>query len=201
MMLHEFTDLTGFEPSLDEYAEIEEQYYAFDGDKKAFCKSFVQNGGVQKIYDKRLVTIQQLRSEQMEVEKNLMQTIKEKDAMIARLEADLEKEQEWQPFEDEHNVSQADYEKLEAAGARELSDEEAADMIAEEFGFDRSKIRIVHEVKKWEINRHRRCRAVGTIPRKALFEAWDWNYIVFNVRGNVARGYEMHNGELQQYWA
>ena len=201
MMIHEFTDLTGFEPSLDEYAEIEEQYYAFDGDKKAFCKSFVQNGGVQKVYDKRLETIERLRSEQMEVEKNLMQTIKEKDAMIARLEADLEKEQEWQPFEDEHNVSQAEYEKLEKAGARELSDEEAADMIAEEFGFDRSKIRIVHEVKKWEINRHRRCRAVGMIPRKALFEAWDWNYIVFNVIGSVARGYAMHNGERQQYWA
>lgn len=201
MMLHEFTDLTGFEPSMEEYAEIEEQYYAFDGDKRAFCQHFVQTGGIQKVYDKRLETIARLRSEQMEVEKNLMQALKEKDARIARLEADLEKEQEWQPFEDEHNVSQAEYEKLEKAGARELSDEEAADMIAEEFGFDRSKIMIVHEVKKFEINRHRRCRAVGTIPRKALFEAWDWNYIVFNVRGNVTRGYEMHNGELQLYWA
>lgn len=201
MMLHEFTDLTGFEPSMEEYAEIEEQYYAFDGDKRSFCQHFLKTGGVQKVYDKRLETIERLRSEQMEVEKNLMQTIKEKDAMIARLEADLEKEQEWQPFEDEHNVSQADYEKLEKAGARELSDEEAADMIAEEFGFDRSKIQIVHEVKRFEINRHRRCRTAGTIPRKALFEAWDWNYIVFNVRGNVTHGYEMHNGELQQYWA
>ena len=200
MMLHEFTDLTGFEPSAEEYAEIEEQYYAFDGDKKAFCQHFLKNCGVQKVYDKRLETIQRLRSQQMEVEKSLMQTIREKDDRIARLEADLEKEQEWQPFEDEHNVSQADYEKLEAAGARELSDEEAADMIATEFGFDRSKIRIVHEVKKWEINRHRRCRTVGMIPRKALFEAWDWNYIVFNVHGNITRGYEMHNGELQQYY-
>lgn len=201
MMIHEFTELTGFEPSMEEYAEIEQQYYAFDGDKKAFCKDFVQNGGIQKVYNKRLETIKQLRFTMMETEKKLMQTIKEKDTRIARLEADLEKEQEWQPFEDEHNVSQAEYEKLEAAGARELSDDEAADMIAEEFGFDRSKIRIVHEVKKWEINRHRRCRTVGMIPRKALFEAWDWNYIVFNVRGNVTHGYEMHNGELQLYYA
>lgn len=29
---------------------------------------------------------------------------------------------------------------------------------------------------------------------------WDWNYICFNVRGNAAMGYEMHNGELQMYW-
>lgn len=201
MMLQEFAELTGFEPSMEEYAEIEQRYYEFDGDKKAFCEDFVQNGGIQKVYDKRLVTIQQLRSTMVENEKALRQTIKEKDARIARLEADLEKEQEWKPFEDEHNVSQAEYEKLEAAGARVLSDDEAADMIANEFGFDRSKIRIVHEVKKFEIDRHRRCRAVGTIPRKALFEAWDWNYIVFNVIGNVAHGYEMHNGELQQYWA
>ena len=201
MMIHEFTELTGFEPSMEEYAEIEQQYYEFDGDKKAFCKDFIQNGGIQKVYDKRLATIQQLRSTMIETEKSLMQTIKDKEARIARLEADLEKEQEWQPFEDEHNVSQAAYEKLEAAGARELSDEEAADMIAEEFGFDRSKIVIVHEVAKEEINRHRRCRKVGMIPRKALFEAWDWNYIIFNVKGNVTHGYEMYNGELQQYWA
>jgi hypothetical protein len=201
MMLHEFTDLTGFEPSPEEYALIEEEYYAFDGDKKAFCQHFLKNGGIQKVYDKRLETIERLRSTMMETEKSLMQSIKEKEAQIARLEAELEKEQEWQPFEDEHNVSQAAYEKLEAAGARELSDDEAADMIAEEFGFDRSKIQIVHEVKKWEINRHRRCRTVGMIPRKALFEAWDWNYIVFNVRGNVTHGYEMHNGELQLYYA
>ena len=39
------------------------------------------------------------------------------------------------------------------------------------------------------------------IPRKALFDVWDWNYICFNVRGNVTMGYEMHNGELQMYWA
>ena len=201
MMLHEFTDLTGFEPSTEEYAEIEEQYYAFDGDKKAFCNSFVRNGGAQKIYDKRLETIEHLRSTMMETEKNLMQTLKEKDTQIARLEAALEKEQEWKPFEDEHNVSQAEYERLEKAGARVLSDEEAAEMIAEEFGFDRSKIVIVHEVARTEINRHRQVRNVGMIPRKALFEAWDWNYIVFNVRGNVTHGYEMHNGELQQYWA
>ena len=201
MMLHEFTDLTGFEPSPEEYAQIEEEYYAFDGDKKAFCQHFLKNGGIQKVYDKRLETIERLRSTMMETEKSLMQSIKEKEAQIARLEAELEKEQEWTPFEDEHNVSQADYEKLEAAGARELSDEEAADMIADEFGFDRSKIVIVHEVAKTEINRHRRVRKVGTYERKALFEAWDWNYILFNVRGNVTHGYEMHNGELQQYWA
>ncbi|MBO5568583.1 MAG: hypothetical protein J6A79_06620 [Clostridia bacterium] len=199
MMLHEFTDLTGFEPSAEEYAEIEEQYYAFEGDKKAFCHHFLQSGGIQKVYDKRLETIERLRSEQMEVEKNLMQTIKEKDAQIARLEADLEREQEWQPFEDEHNVRQTEYEKLEAAGARELTDEEAAEMISKEFGFDRSTIQIIHDVPTQEISRHRRVRTTGSLQRKALFDAWDWNYIRFNVKSNVTRSYEMHDGDLRFY--
>lgn len=201
MMIHEFTDLTGFEPSVEEYAEIEEQYYAFDGDKRAFCNHFVRNGGVQKVYDKRLETIERLRSEKMETEKALQQIIKEKDALIDSLKKDLEKEQEWQPYEDEHNVSQADYEKLEQAGARELTDEEAADMISSEFGFDRTKITIIHEIPKEEISRHRRVRTVGKIQRKALFEAWDWNYIRFNVKGNASRAYEMSNGDLRQYCA
>lgn len=73
-------------------------------------------------------------------------------------------------------------------------------MIASEFGFDRAKIHIVHEVYTEEVNRHGQIRRTGTTPRKALFNAWDWNYIAFNVRGNSTMGYEMHNGELQMYW-
>ena len=38
MMMNEFIERTGFEPTAEEYAEIEEQYYSFDGDKDAFCE-------------------------------------------------------------------------------------------------------------------------------------------------------------------
>ncbi len=41
MMISEFIDRTGFEPTAKEYAKIEEAYYNFDGDKDAFCKAFV----------------------------------------------------------------------------------------------------------------------------------------------------------------
>ena len=116
--------------------------------------------------------------------------IAELESEIASLKEKLEREEEWKPYEDPHNVSQADYEALSGTpDARELSDEEAADLIAKEFGFDRSKIAIVHEVAKEEINRHNRIRNAGMIPRKALFDVWDWNYICFNVRGNVTMGY------------
>jgi len=37
MLKSEFIERTGFEPTAEEYAEIEERYYNFDGDKDAFC--------------------------------------------------------------------------------------------------------------------------------------------------------------------
>ena len=57
---------------------------------------------------------------------------------IARLEAELEKEQEWKPYVDKHNYSDEKYDQLASAGiADELTDDEAVDMIAKEFGFVR----------------------------------------------------------------
>lgn len=201
MMMNEFTERTGFEPMAEEYAEIEEAYYGFDGDKNAFCKHWLETVGVKSICKARAEKIAQLRSAALETEKNLMAEIVERDQKIAHLKAELEREQEWQFYEDERNVKQADYEKLAAnQSTRELTDDEAVDMIASEFGFDRSKIRIMHEVVKLEINRHRRIRKVGTYERKALFDAWDWNYICFNVKGNTTMGYEMSDGQLRMYW-
>ena len=46
MMMSEFIDRTGFEPTAKEYAKIEKAYYDFDGDKDAFCKAFVKDGDV-----------------------------------------------------------------------------------------------------------------------------------------------------------
>ncbi|MBQ3476993.1 MAG: hypothetical protein IJH25_02335 [Clostridia bacterium] len=201
MMMSEFTERTGFEPTAEEYAEIEEQYYKFDGDKDAFCRHWKKNVGVEGICEARAAKIAQLRSTALETEKHLMAEIAQRDQQIARLEAELEREQEWKPYEDEHNVRQAAYEKLDADPTRkELTDDEAADLIAKEFGFARSKIRIVREVAKQEVDRHGRVRTVGTYERKPLFDAWDWNYIRFNVIGNVAMGYEMYKGELQMFW-
>ena len=35
-----------------------------------------------------------------------------------------------------------------------MTDAEALDWICDEFGFDRSKVTILHEVNEYEINRH-----------------------------------------------
>lgn len=40
MLVSEFIDRTGYQPTADEYAEIEEAYNVFDGDKDAYCKAW-----------------------------------------------------------------------------------------------------------------------------------------------------------------
>lgn len=40
MMMSEFIERTGYQPSHEEYSHIEESYYHFDGDKDAFCKQW-----------------------------------------------------------------------------------------------------------------------------------------------------------------
>lgn len=47
MMLSEFIERTGFEPTADEYQKIEEAYYNFDGDKNDFRYRAVQCRGLQ----------------------------------------------------------------------------------------------------------------------------------------------------------
>lgn len=119
-------------------------------------------------------------------------------AKIQRLEAELERELEWKPHESDRNVKQADYEALaKAGGTRVLSDDEAKDLIASEYGFAPSKITVLHSVDMEEIDRHRRCRKVGEIDRPPVYNATDWNYIRFDCAGWF---YEMHNGSLSQYY-
>lgn len=42
MLMSEFIDRVGYQPTADEYAEIEQAYYVFDGDKDAFCKAWAK---------------------------------------------------------------------------------------------------------------------------------------------------------------
>lgn len=200
MMMSEFTERTGFEPTAEEYAEIEEQYYSFDGDKDAFCRHWKRTVGVEGICKARAEKIAQLRATMLETEKSLMAENEKLEKRIARLEAELEKEQEWKPYEDKHNCSDEKYDQLARTGtADEMTDDEAADMIAKEFGFVRESITIIRWAPVYEINRHNRLRQVGHKVRWPRFAAWDWNYIRFNVNANVARAYEMVDGELRQF--
>lgn len=194
MMMQEFTERTGFEPTFDEYAEIEEAYYEFDGSKDAFCADFVKNSGALKVYEARAQKIAQLKSQMLELDKLMKQSAAEYEAKIARLEKQIEQEQEWKSYTDERLVPQEDYDHIRRAG-HEMTDAEAIEWIAQEFGFAPEKIRINRTMKTFEVNRHSQLRTIGEIDRRPMYDATDWYYVFFTVAGWE---YEAYNGNLNK---
>lgn len=203
MLYSEFTERTGFYPTMDLYRAIEKEYMQFDGDKDAFCKAYRENQNGMAVAIAHDAEMQDFlhnekenRRVRIERDQNARQ-IERLEQKVKELEDRLEREMEWKPKEPDTAMSQADYERLAGdSTAKHLTTEEAADLIAKEFGFDREKIGIVRQLHKTEINRHHGLRVVGSIQRDPLFDAWDWNYIAFKVNGNATMHYEMVNGEL-----
>ena len=205
MMRIEFEQLTGIYPSTELYRAIEREYIEQDEDKTVFCEKYKNNtdGLAVKIQqaawadaceelDRQTRKLAEHEQDVAELEKR----VDELNRQIAKLEAKLEKEQEWQPCEMEENVSQADYERLASSG-REMSEDEAKQLIWEEFGFDKDKIRIVYSVPGYEINRHgEKRRAAQEIERRPFYAATDWNYVRFNCADWC---WEMHNGMLRPF--
>lgn len=196
MMMSEFIERTGFEPTYDEYRKIEEAYYDFEGDKDAFCKAFVENEGELKIYKARAEEIARLRNQMIEVEKQYKKEVADRDHRIDRLTADLDLELEWKPAAGTGtNMNQSDYEHLACAG-RKMTDQETREFIADECGFSAEKIVIRHKASAYEVNKHRRLRVAAEYDREPMYESSDWNYVRFDCAGFM---YELVNGELRFY--
>ena len=196
MMMSEFIDRTGFEPTAKEYAKIEEAYYDFDGDKDAFCKAFVKDGGARKLCKARAAEIDRLNSLLLESERQYKKDMADREKRIDELTAELDRELEWKPSDGAGtNMEQNRYEELAKYG-KAMTDEEAKAFIADECGFDPEKIRILHEVNTYEVNKHRRLRKSDTFDRAPVYEATDWNYVRFDCACFM---YELVNGELRFY--
>lgn len=196
MMMSEFIDRTGFEPTAKEYAKIEEAYYDFDGDKDAFCKAFVKDGGVQNLCKARAAEIDRLNSLLLESERQYKKDMADRKKRIDELTAELDRELEWKPSDGTGtNMRQNDYTHLADCG-KTMTDEEAKAFIADECGFDLEKIHILHEVNTYEVNKYRRLRKSGTFDRAPVYESTDWNYIRFDCACFM---YELVNGELRFY--
>lgn len=196
MMMSEFIDRTGFEPTASEYEKIEKAYYDFDGDKDAFCKAFVKDGGARKLCKARAAEIDRLNSLLLESERQYKKDMADREKRIDELTADLDKELEWKPSTGTGtNMSQSDYDHLARSG-RKMTDEKAKAFIADECGFDPEKIRIQHEVNTYEVNKYRRLRKSGTFDRAPMYESTDWNYVRFDCACFM---YELVNGELRFY--
>lgn len=192
MSREEFEKRTGYFPSLDEYAVIEEFYMNFIGDKDEFCKAYKKNADglaskIQLQTDKQRISALEKTNRIMEQYQNV----------IKNLELQIEQEQEWKPYEDTCNVNQDDYEKLaKCMDTKVMSDEEAKDLLYGWFGFAKEKVTILHSVPIYETNRHRQRREVGKLDRHPLYNATDWNYIRFDC-GCMC--YELDNDNLRMY--
>lgn len=190
MMKSEFIELTGIIPTDAQYEVIEEAYYEMDKDKKIFCKAYKADAhGLQK----RIVEETEKRS--YEAAEELKKQMKDLKAENARLQDKLEAEQEWKPWVSPEAVPQDKYDKLAKSG-RLMSDDEALEWVASELGFAPSRIRILHEMPEYEVNRHGLLRTIGTVDRRPYYDATDWHYVLFEVHANTTATYELYNGEM-----
>ena len=192
MMIEEFEKLTGIYPSAEDYAVIENYYMDYPGSKQDFCKAFRNNtdGLAQQIQ-------RELNSIHWKKERDSKATHAKMASEIETLKKQLEREQEWRPYEDKDNVQQGDYEKLLTAGdTKVMTDDEAKDLLYNWFGFAKEKVQILRSVPTYEVNRHRQLRKVGEQQRAPLYNSTDWNYIRFNC-GRMS--YELYNDELRPY--
>lgn len=197
MMMSEFIERTGFQPMPQEYAKIEEAYYNFDGDKDAFCRTFVEQDGERKVYQARATEIDRLNSRILEMDRSAKKEGEEYAHRLADLQAQLDKELEWKPSKTTGTqMDQARYEELRTSG-RELSDQEARELIADECGFDVDKIKIMPTVCTYEVNKYSRLRKAAEYGRAPAYESTDWNYIRFDCAQFM---YEYINGELNFYY-
>ncbi|MCM1061230.1 MAG: hypothetical protein NC452_13215 [Eubacterium sp.] len=109
----------------------------------------------------------------------------------------LDKELEWKDCPNMGTqMTQADYEHLEQCG-EVLTGDRAKALIAEEFGFDPRKIKIITTVNTYEVNKHSYTRKKETYTRAPINCSTDWNYIRFNCSNWY---YEMIDGQLRQYY-
>lgn len=201
MMMSEFIERTGFEPTAEEYREIEEQYYEFDGDKDAFCKTWKKQSGIQRLTRARAEMIESLKAENLRTIQIYESQQKELIRQYEKLQKELDRELQWQDCDNcGTNMSQERFLQLNAQSDSQcLSLEEAIELVAQEFGFNPSKIRIKTEVSSYEVNKYRRLRKKESYTRQPVYNSSDWNYVRFDVVGSMTWMWEMVNGELRQY--
>jgi len=197
MMIEEFEQRTGFYPTMQQYTAIERAYMDFGGDKDAFCKAYKKNTGGIAERIQREVNMDAIKRERVHAAE-----LTRRDIKIERLKKELDREQEWKPYKDTHNVTQTQYSDLAGSvlcgAARYMTDSEALDWICDKFGFTRNKVMILHEVNEYEINRHRQLRQTGKkIDRRPIYCATDYHYIRFNV--DPGWQWEAWNGQIRPF--
>lgn len=207
MTRQEFIEKTGFIPSHSLYTAIENAYMAFDGDKDSFCEAYKGNvnsiaeiiarsadADLNKEFDSRDKLIDELKHQAVGLKSDIIYL----NEQIEELEEQLDKELDWKPCKNVGTqMTQTDYQNLAADKfAKSMTDEEAANFIAEELGFDPKKVKIIPTVETFESNKYHRMRVAVRYKREPLNASTDWNYIRFDVNDVE---YEYINGQLMLY--
>jgi hypothetical protein len=197
MLKSEFEQMTGFAPTEDEYKEIERAYMKQPEEKHAFCRQFVESGGITRLVEERAKTIARMekeRDEEKAVHEKIVCALQAKNEELTK---QLDKELQWKICEGAGtNFPEDRYQELLHAGSKVLSETEAKDLLFGEFGFAPEAVELISVVETYEVNKYHRMRGKDRFDRLALVNATDWNYIRFNVRGWQ---YEMINGTLILY--
>lgn len=207
MLIQEFTELTGFEPTIEEYQEIEAEYYRFDGDKRAFCEDFVARGGEKQVYAHRAQYIKELESQLMDQEKEYTARLANQEeayadqilkltARVAQLQEALDRELDWQLTNSAGTkMDQEEYDDLLRHG-EVLNCAQAVNIVCKEYGFAWGRVEIKKEVSTYQKNKRGELREKERMEREPVYSSTDWNYIRFDCAGLQ---YEMINGELVKY--
>ncbi len=191
MTLQEFTDRTGIYPDWALYEVIEAH---FSGNMDAFCKAYKENedGLAEKI--------------QHETDAVYVETLNRLTARLDKTVKALTRELEWKPASLGTNLDQYDYDDLakDCTGMdgelKAMSESEAKQLVAEEFGFSPDKVEIVETVHDYEVNVYGDVRQAAEHKRPPLYFSSAENYIRFDVRCAAAVfHYEMIDGNLKEY--
>ena len=200
MTIKEFTERTGFYPTYEHYKFIENAYMESDGGKDAFCESYKNNtdGIAERIARAADRDFETKAEAGKQAYARMEERIARQAGIINDLQAQLDAELEWTPCKDAGTrMTQRDYVKLrEDKFTKTMTDEEAANFIAEELGFNAARVKIIHKAETYEVNKHRRMRVAETYEREPLYESTDWNYVRFDV---YSMAYEYINGQLTLY--
>lgn len=197
MLINEFIERTGFTPTHDEYAKIEEQYLSSDMQKDDFCMSWLENDGINRLSLERIRVIEQLNRNIERLDKKHAEERKEYNDRITELNQKLEKEMSWVDVFDIGTLyNQKRYLELCEIG-RKLSDEKAKAYLYNEFGFAKEKILLIKETEVFEKNKYRQLRVKERFTREPVYCSTDYNYIRFN-SGNWQ--FEVCDGELNIYF-
>lgn len=200
MTIKEFTERTGFYPSYEHYRIIEDAYMESDGDKDAFCEAYKNNtdGIAERIARAADRDFEKKAEAGKKAYARMEERIARQAYIINDLQSQLDAELEWTPCEDAGTrMTQRDYVKLrEDRFTKTMTDEEAANFIAEELGFNAARVKIIRKAETYEVNKHRRMRVAETYEREPLYESTDWNYVRFDV---YSMAYEYINGQLTLY--